>query len=55
MTCGELVDVLKMKLAEFPGMNTVLRPEMLGNMRSGFVRCSRDLVSLMLEETLGKW
>jgi hypothetical protein len=33
--CGELVEVLKMKPAESPGMNTVLNPETLDTMRSG--------------------
>ena len=36
--CGELVDVLKTKLAEFPGRNTVLYPETSGNIRSGLRR-----------------
>lgn len=40
ITCGVLVAVFKMKLAEGPGMKTVLSPETLDRTRSGLWRCS---------------
>jgi hypothetical protein len=36
--CGELFAVLKIKLEEAPGMNTVLNPEISDKTRNGLLR-----------------
>lgn len=54
--CGELVDALRMKLAEAPGINTVLKPPTSGSIRRGPDRCcpSSNCFEAILEESFGR-